>query len=74
MFGFERKKEGSNKINIPVTSADEWFEREGYTTWPLPIPSEGELDLSWIKERLETQESLMKDLKNHACIFSSRYL
>ena len=56
--------------DMPVSTADEWYKREGYTIWPLPIASEGELDLSLMEEKLEKKEDLMKDLRNHACIFS----
>ena len=69
MFGLKRDGAVSSESNEPVNSADEWLTREGHTTWPLPIASEGELDLSIIEGQLETKESLMQDLRDHTCIF-----
>jgi len=65
MFGLKRDGAVSSESNEPVNSADEWLTREGHTTWPLPIASEGELDLSIIEGQLETKESLMQDLRDH---------
>ena len=73
MLGLERGQ-GINhkeKRDLPAKTADEWLKREGLITWPVPIASEGELDLSEIEERLESREGLLKDLQNHACIFLS---
>lgn len=55
----------------PARTADEWLAREGLTIWPEPMPSEGELDLSSMEQRLETKDLLLADLKKHTCIFSS---
>ena len=68
MFGLKRDGTICNESNDPVNSADDWLAREGHTTWPLPIASEGELDLSLIEGQLETKESIMQDLRDHSCI------
>ena len=63
-----RESRGNERPNLPVKTADEWFERENLRTWPMPIASEGELDISNTNHQIKTKEKLMEDLKTHACI------
>lgn len=63
------KKHNSKDNQLPVSTADEWFAKEGLNDWPLPVASEGELDIEDMLEyKIDTKESLLDDLKTNACI------
>ena len=63
------KKHNSKDNQLPVSTADEWFAKEGLSDWPLPVASEGELDIEDMLEyKIDTKESLLEDLKTNACI------
>ncbi len=66
--GAESTGISTSKRPPPVASAEEWFSKERIKEWPLPVASEGELDLSSIAEKLQTKCELKEDLNSHACI------
>ncbi|XP_065060076.1 protein FAM227B-like [Rhopilema esculentum] len=61
-----RKSRENERPNLPVKTADEWFERENLRTWPIPLASEEELDISNTNHQIKTKDKLMEDLKTHA--------
>ena len=62
------------EVSRPPSSFEEWMTRAGLEDWPLPVASEGELDISSGFVGLGSKEDIKSELAKHARILSSTEL